>query len=119
MLIVKIKESPILFIKLWCIPAILHHIVFRVLIKIGPILYFFGGIFFTFALLIYLLLIAFNVPLSEYRQQWHHLHPPKDMNIEKKLKYMKQGFLEVEEIGETLNCPNCFLKIKSPHYDLL
>jgi hypothetical protein len=46
--------------QLLCIPPIIHHIIFNVLIKIAPILYFTSGIIFTIMLEIYLFLILIH-----------------------------------------------------------
>lgn len=58
----RIASSPLLFMQIWCIPPIIHHIFFKWLVKIGPILYFIAGIVFTLTIEIYGLLVLLNVP---------------------------------------------------------
>ena len=67
---------------------------------------------FTVVLIAYLILIVFDVPSEEYRTHWHHLHPPKSFQIEDKLRYMKQGYFDVVDDSDVINCPSCNLRIK-------
>ena len=77
--------------QLLCIPPIIHHIIFNVLIKIAPIIYFISGIIFTIMLEIYLFLILIHSPKEQYYQRITLLNPDKHLNIEDKLKMLKEN----------------------------
>ena len=62
----KVLSSPILFMELWLVPPICHHIIFNWLRTIGPILYFFAGIAFTLAAQLYACIVILSVPHSQY-----------------------------------------------------
>ena len=59
---IKVLASPLLFMQIWSVPPILHHIIFNWLVTIGPILYFFAGIIFTIVAQIYTCIIILSVP---------------------------------------------------------
>lgn len=72
----------------------LHHLIFKVLVKIGPIVYFCLGVIFTLLLEIYLTLLVLNANEDEYRENTKHLYPKKQLSIEKRLKILKRGTLK-------------------------
>ena len=57
--------NPVLFMQLWCIPAILHHFIFNWLATIGPILYFFAGIIFCLLAQGYIALLFLHVEMDD------------------------------------------------------
>jgi hypothetical protein len=75
----KVKESPVLFLQVVSIPAIIHHVFFKWLITIGPILYFLAGVAFTIAFQLYCLLIFLNVPSESHVQHERYFTTDKDV----------------------------------------
>jgi hypothetical protein len=61
----EVLSNPVLFMQIWSIPGIIHHVIFNWLVTIGPILYFFAGIIFTFAAAIYICLLFLHVPMND------------------------------------------------------
>lgn len=86
----KVIKSPFLFMSLWLIPGVIHHVIFNYLIKIGPIMYFTAGVLFTLALEVYLILLLLDANENEYRDYTKSYHPLKQESIDKKLSHLKQ-----------------------------
>jgi hypothetical protein len=57
--------------KLWIIPPLIHHIFFRWLITIQPILFFLAGCAFTLALQAYLFLLALNISPNSSAKRYY------------------------------------------------
>lgn len=90
----RIIRSPLLFIQLWLLPGLLHHLVFKVLIRVGPIVYFCLGVVCTLLLEIYLTLLVLSANENDYREHTRHHHPKKTLNVENRLKVLKDGSLK-------------------------
>ena len=85
----KVIKNPMIFMGLLVVPGLIHHIIFKYLNRIWPILYFCSGMFFTLALELYLILLLLHANEQEYKDYTEYDHISKSEAIEKKLEILK------------------------------
>ena len=87
----RVKKDPLLFMQFWCIPPIIHHIIFNWLNEIVPLIHFCAGIVFTISVEVYIFLLLMHVPFKERNDMQRHQNPPRHLPVDEKLKFMKDG----------------------------
>ena len=106
-LLTNIVKNPVIFMGLLVVPGLIHHILFKYLYRIWPILYFCSGIFFALALELYLVLLLLHANEEEYKDYTEYDHINKCETIETKLNILKSQAIKNDKLQKSYFCQRC------------